>query len=82
MFYFIQQGQGTIEKKVVHSHKKVNFQECKIILPRMKIPRKKIKKKKAAMQKGKLERIENDPSLEKHGIQLLSVVRQKKSIFN
>ena len=43
---------------------------------------KKIKKKKAATQKGKLERIENDPSLEEHGRQLLSVVRQKKSIFN
>ena len=43
---------------------------------------KEIKKKKAAMQKGKLERIENDPSLEEHGRQLLSVVRRKKSIFN
>ena len=52
---------------MVHSHKKVNFQECKIILPRRNIPRKKIKKKKATMQKGKFERIENDPSLEKHG---------------
>ena len=42
---------------------------------------KKIKKKKAAMQKGKLERIENDPSLEEHGRQLLSVVRRKKKHF-
>ena len=48
----------------------------------MKIPRKKFKTKKDAMQKGKLERIENDPSLEKHARHLFSVVRRKNSIFN
>ena len=48
----------------------------------MKIPRTNLKKKKAAMQKGKFERIENDPSLEKHGGQPLSVVLRQNSIFN
>ena len=43
---------------------------------------KEIKKKKAALQKRKIDRIENDPSLEEHGRQLLSVVRQKNDILN